>query len=123
MVAIVTGLPPCNDRSACPPRAPDPLRAGWWYGQLGRTWAWWPLGYADGDKATFGAVGTGCSVGADLQEGLGQCLQGVRGSGPGDQWSVGFLGGPLWPGQRLLCPVREDQQLRRHSWRTAKFGA
>ena len=53
----------------------------------------------------------GTEGGGDLQEGLGECLEKVRGPSPGDQWSVGFLGSPAWPGQLLPCLGPEDQRV------------
>lgn len=40
--------------------------------------------------------------GADLQEGRGPCLEAVKGSGPGDPWSVAFLNSAVWSG-RFSC--------------------
>lgn len=51
----------------------------------------------------------GTESGEVLQEGLNQCLEVMRGSGPGDQWSLGFLNGPVWSGQLFLFPVPKDQ--------------
>lgn len=38
-------------------------------------------------------------------------MEEVRAPSPGDQWSVGFLGSPVWPGQLLPRPGPEDQRV------------